>query len=333
MRRFRALVLACLLVGPGVLVGHAAATNELSIDRNAATASLQTNATVPDVNDNDNPATDTDGDGFYEDVDGDGFTACDDFEVFAEHANRSTVQNNPDLFDFREDGTVDFLDIGALEEEIGGCDDMAENQTSYQGPIVDGDDPASDTDDDGMYEDINGDGILDSEDPETLQAHLDADIVTVNALLFDFDGDGSVDESDVETLQEMASDSDTADNETLRNDTTFDNTTSNDTTGDSDVNGDSATDSDGDIASENDTTGDTDGSDARTTTTGGNGESAPATTTAGDTTGVTTTDAFERGFFTNNPDSSVPFLSDPLALTLVGIVLSVAGILMELWGG
>jgi len=437
MRRFRALLLTCLLVGLGATAGHAAAT-DAATDRGVATAPVQTNTTAPDVNGNGDPATDTDGDGYYEDVDGDGFTACDDADTFEQYYNTSTVQNNVDLFDFDEDGTVGAPDVATLTEEMGGCDDAPANGTYYQGPIVDGDDPATDTDGDGLYDDLNGDGVLDAEDPEVLSANIDADIVIVNTLLFDFNGDEDVSEADVETLQEeVDTTSDTTSDDSL--DVNGDGNDATDTDGDGlyeDIDGDGVADSqdpetlatysntsvvrnnvgkfdfdgdgvisDGDVETLSEEVADSEGStdddlptltDANepvTDTDGdglyedanGNGEfecgadieifqssadtvveypklfdfngdgsvdfeeevamlremygcaapdaAAGGATESGDRTTAVTTTTFERGFFSNDRDSSVPVLGDPSALTMIGIVLSVVGILLELRGG
>lgn len=44
-------------------------------------------------------------------------------------------------------------------------------------------------------------------------------------------------------------------------------------------------------------------------------------------------DEFQRGFFTNNPNSSLSFLNDPFNITTIGFILSIIGILLQLRRG
>ncbi|GAB7095057.1 hypothetical protein JCM30237_22100 [Halolamina litorea] len=60
--------------------------------------------------------------------------------------------------------------------------------------------PVTDTDGDGQYEDINGDGTLDIVDVQALFANLDDDAVENNVEKFDFNDDGTVDIVDVQAL-------------------------------------------------------------------------------------------------------------------------------------
>lgn len=54
---------------------------------------------------------DTTDDGLYNDFDGDGETTHDDVTAFFEHLEDDGVQNNPDAFDFDDDGRVGFGDV------------------------------------------------------------------------------------------------------------------------------------------------------------------------------------------------------------------------------
>jgi hypothetical protein len=67
------------------------------------------------------------------------------------------------------------------------------------GPVV-GDEPATDLDGDGLYEDVNGDDQLGTGDVIVLFNNLDSDAVENNSELFDFNGDGSVGVGDVIVL-------------------------------------------------------------------------------------------------------------------------------------
>ncbi|SEQ73665.1 glycoside hydrolase family 5 protein [Natrinema salaciae] len=63
-------------------------------------------------------ARDTTGDGLYNDVDGDGQTTHADVDAFYEHLESDGVQNNPDAFDFDENGRVGFADVLDLLRRI-----------------------------------------------------------------------------------------------------------------------------------------------------------------------------------------------------------------------
>ncbi len=61
----------------------------------------------------------------------------------------------------------------------------------------------TDPDADGLYEDVNGDGILDANDVRALADAIDAASVRRNVRAFDFDNDGEVTSSDVDALHEI----------------------------------------------------------------------------------------------------------------------------------
>ncbi|MFH5801947.1 malectin domain-containing carbohydrate-binding protein [Haladaptatus sp. CMAA 1911] len=59
----------------------------------------------------DSRPTDPDGDGLYEDVDGDGEVTYNDVVALFDSFEGSAVQNNPEAFDFNQNGQLDFDDI------------------------------------------------------------------------------------------------------------------------------------------------------------------------------------------------------------------------------
>ncbi|WP_049928118.1 dockerin type I domain-containing protein [Halopiger goleimassiliensis] len=66
----------------------------------------------------DHDARDPDGDGRYDDVTGDGLTNHEDVEAFYEHLDADGVQENPDAFDFDEDGHVSYADVLELLDDL-----------------------------------------------------------------------------------------------------------------------------------------------------------------------------------------------------------------------
>jgi subtilisin family serine protease len=61
--------------------------------------------------------TDPDGDGRYEDIDGDGEVTMDDVQAFSQMLRSDKVQNNPQFFDFNDDGDVSVADLQMLFDE------------------------------------------------------------------------------------------------------------------------------------------------------------------------------------------------------------------------
>jgi len=61
----------------------------------------------------------------------------------------------------------------------------------------------SDPDADGLYEDVDGDGVLSADDVRTLADAIDAASIQHNGRAFDFDNDGEVTPSDVDALREI----------------------------------------------------------------------------------------------------------------------------------
>lgn len=67
-------------------------------------------------------------------------------------------------------------------------------------PIGDSTNPPQDLDGDGLYEDINGDGELTSEDVSLFAFNIDSEVVQAHVENFDFDHDGDVDLDDARAL-------------------------------------------------------------------------------------------------------------------------------------
>lgn len=137
----------------------------------------------------DNPATDTDDDGILEDINGDGEFNFDDVVALAFNTGTDPIQQNSDLFDINNDGVVNFDDVVALAFE-----------SPSRNPVVTGNRPATDIDNDGQLEDINGDGELNFDDVVALAFNIESDAVQQNTDQFDFDNDGNVDFDDVVEL-------------------------------------------------------------------------------------------------------------------------------------
>ena len=68
-------------------------------------------------------------------------------------------------------------------------------------PAVAGGNPPTDPDDDGQYEDVDGDGRLDDDDVTALFDAFDSDSVRSNGLAYDFNNNGRLDFDDIVTLQ------------------------------------------------------------------------------------------------------------------------------------
>jgi hypothetical protein len=68
------------------------------------------------------------------------------------------------------------------------------------GPVGDFENAPTDTDGDGLYEDVNGDGVFDFNDVQALFANIDDATVQSNVAAFDFNGDQAVDFNDVQAL-------------------------------------------------------------------------------------------------------------------------------------
>jgi PKD repeat protein len=96
------------------------------------------------------------------------------------------------------------LDVGNLGTETGAVYDVTatNDATLSVSELVVGpsDQPAQDPDDDGVYEDVNGDGVVDELDVQVLFGGRDSQVVQNSPAAFDFNGDGTFDVLDVQAL-------------------------------------------------------------------------------------------------------------------------------------
>ncbi|WP_336023213.1 PKD domain-containing protein [Halobellus salinisoli] len=107
--------------------------------------------------------------------------------------------------DGESDGATDLaLDVSSLGTESGEPYEVTEtNGASLSvSELVVGasEQPAQDPDNDGVYEDVNGDGTVDELDVQLLFAERDSGVVQDSSDAFDFNGDGEFDILDVQTL-------------------------------------------------------------------------------------------------------------------------------------
>ncbi|MFB6192482.1 MAG: dockerin type I domain-containing protein [Haloarculaceae archaeon] len=103
-------------------------------------------------------------------------------------------------------GTADLsLDVRSVSNESGAQYDFATESASLtvQGPRVPPSDrPATDPDDDGVYEDVNGDGTVTPADATLLANAIAADRADLQRRFFDLNGDGRLSVTDVTTLSD-----------------------------------------------------------------------------------------------------------------------------------
>ncbi|SFR69508.1 CARDB protein [Halogeometricum rufum] len=96
------------------------------------------------------------------------------------------------------------IDVTTLGTEAGTAydvDDVQGSSLTVTTLVVgDSDGPAADGDDDGLHEDVNGDGVVDVLDVQTLFYYRNSDTTVSNPEAFDFNGDGTFDILDVQWL-------------------------------------------------------------------------------------------------------------------------------------
>ena len=100
-------------------------------------------------------------------------------------------------------GTTDLqVGVNQMDNEDGNpIDANARTGVLVTGPpTVTGGSAPTDTDGDGLYEDLNGNGRLDYEDIEILFSNFDADSVTMNKSAYDFNENGQLDFDDIVDL-------------------------------------------------------------------------------------------------------------------------------------
>jgi hypothetical protein len=91
--------------------------------------------------------------------------------------------------------------FGDRDYEVETAADSAGGTVEFTPPDVNGEgDLPGDPDDDGVYEDANGDGDLNTGDAQALFSNRDSDAVQDNAAAFDLNGDGVVNVGDAQAL-------------------------------------------------------------------------------------------------------------------------------------
>jgi hypothetical protein len=99
--------------------------------------------------------------------------------------------------------------FGERDYSVATVADNAGGTVEFTPPAVnDQQDLPGDLDGDGLYEDVNGDGNVDSGDAQSLFSNRDADAVQDNVAAFDFNGDGSVNVGDAQALFNAATEDD-----------------------------------------------------------------------------------------------------------------------------
>ncbi|KYH24694.1 hypothetical protein HAPAU_30700 [Halalkalicoccus paucihalophilus] len=102
-------------------------------------------------------------------------------------------------------GTTELtVEVNRLDDDDGDAIDAeARSGTILTGPpAVDGDDAPTDPDNDGRYEDVNGDSEVDDEDVDTLFENFCTESVRENEAAYDFNENGRLDYDDVVSLSE-----------------------------------------------------------------------------------------------------------------------------------
>lgn len=130
-----------------------------------------------------------------------GQISSDPFSVLPDHSIDITLTTSIDMQIpgiYLVTGIVDF-----------GADFVVAGQVSFQvkplslTPIGSSTNPPQDLDDDGLYEDINGDGRLTADDLSLFETHLDDSCIAKNVRAFDYNNDGKIAQDDVDELRNM----------------------------------------------------------------------------------------------------------------------------------
>jgi hypothetical protein len=91
--------------------------------------------------------------------------------------------------------------FGDREFSVVTAADSADGTVEFTPPDINGDgNLPGDPDEDGLYEDTNGDGTVDTGDAQALFGNRDSDAVQNNAGAFDFNGDGVLNVGDAQAL-------------------------------------------------------------------------------------------------------------------------------------
>jgi PKD repeat protein len=105
-------------------------------------------------------------------------------------------------------GTTDLVvDVERMDDENGNAIDAESRMGVFVGgpegpPAVDDGEVPRDLDDDGLYEDVNGNGRLDYDDIALLFEHFESDAVRLNEAAYDFNENGRLDYDDLAELYE-----------------------------------------------------------------------------------------------------------------------------------
>ncbi len=133
------------------------------------------------------------------DVTVEGQQVLTEYDIYSEvgPANASdktyTVEVTDGELNINFEAINDNAKISAVKVEQVGVDDPIP-------PIGDFENPPTDPDNDGKYEDVNGDGEVNVGDAQALFANSGDPVVQGNVAAFDFNGDGSVNVGDAQTL-------------------------------------------------------------------------------------------------------------------------------------
>jgi hypothetical protein len=113
-------------------------------------------------------------------------------------AEYAVDRNSAARYTFTSSGTYSIT--ATVSAESGYEYTVTDSVTVRLGNVVGNGQPAGDIDNDGRYEDVNGDGNANVVDAQALFVRLDGPIVRNNTKAFDFNGDGGVDILDVQAL-------------------------------------------------------------------------------------------------------------------------------------
>jgi hypothetical protein len=128
------------------------------------------------------------------DVDGDGnLESAGQKQVTIDSGATETVTFNVDVPADASFGERDYEVVTLSDDQAG--------TVEFTPPAVnDEQDLPGDVDGDGLYEDVNGDGDVDSGDAQSLFANRESDAIQNNAGAFDFNDDGAVNVGDAQAL-------------------------------------------------------------------------------------------------------------------------------------
>jgi hypothetical protein len=130
------------------------------------------------------------------DVDGDG----DDQSDETQNKEVTIGPNGQTQVSFEVEIPAD-ASFGDREYDIVTSAEVESGTVEVTPPDVNGDgELPGDLNDDGIYEDVNGDGTVNTGDPQALFGNRDTDAVEKNAAAFDFNGDGVVNVGDAQAL-------------------------------------------------------------------------------------------------------------------------------------